>query len=223
MRAIVPLCIGISALLHGAAGPARAQELFACVTTKTGSLRMVASPAECNATRETAVSWNMVGPQGPQGPAGPQGAQGQQGPQGPEGEPGPPGGGFYLYDATGTRIGPMAPSGFVYLASVSAFALVTMGGSVHATESQWVFFDEANCEGKGFVPFARRLLENGSTPRYFVGTAPIVVASFESALVPAMGECIAYLETHEAFPATEITLDDLGLQIPVPAPTFVAP
>lgn len=77
MRAI-SLCFGIGVLLFGA-GAVRAQALFACVTTKTGSIRMVASPASCIATRETPVSWNVVGPQGPPGEQGPAGVDGANG------------------------------------------------------------------------------------------------------------------------------------------------
>lgn len=76
----------------------------ACVTSK-GKIRLLAPGDACDA-KETAVSWNQVGPQGPkgdtgdtgpQGPKGdtgapgPKGDKGAQGAQGPQGIPGPQG------------------------------------------------------------------------------------------------------------------------------------
>jgi hypothetical protein len=54
------------------------------VAGRSGSMRMVASATECT-SKETAVTWNVAGPQGPQG------EQGPPGPEGPQGEPGPAG------------------------------------------------------------------------------------------------------------------------------------
>jgi hypothetical protein len=70
-----------------------------CYDQKTGVLRISGS---CTA-KETAISWNQVGPQGlqgekgqqgdpgPQGPPGEKGEKGDTGPQGPQGETGPQG------------------------------------------------------------------------------------------------------------------------------------
>jgi hypothetical protein len=61
-----------------------------CFDNKTGVLRKVNSPGDCS-SKETAINWNVTGPQGipgPQGPAGPQGPQGSQGDPGPQGPPG---------------------------------------------------------------------------------------------------------------------------------------
>jgi hypothetical protein len=70
-----------------------------------GRLRLLAEGASCD-SRETFISWNVVGPQGPQGipgspgavgpqglqgPSGPVGEMGPAGPQGPQGDPGQPG------------------------------------------------------------------------------------------------------------------------------------
>jgi hypothetical protein len=44
--------------------PADAQEITACASTKNGALRMVVAPADCNPKKETAISWNAVGPPG---------------------------------------------------------------------------------------------------------------------------------------------------------------
>ena len=68
--------------------------LQACANSSNGSLRLVANNATDCRGNETAVSWNVVGPQGapgPQGPAGATGAKGDTGAPGPQGAPGPKG------------------------------------------------------------------------------------------------------------------------------------
>ena len=66
---------------------ADAQQIFACVNSNSGAVRIVAQGAACR-TPESLVTWNVVGPQGPPGPAGPTGAPGPQGPAGPAGAQG---------------------------------------------------------------------------------------------------------------------------------------
>ena len=74
-------------LLAGAAVPALAagalapKTFYACVTTKTGTIKIVPKSAACAAGQHK-ISWNNVGPQGVRGPAGPIGATGAQGPAG---------------------------------------------------------------------------------------------------------------------------------------------
>lgn len=85
--------------------------IYGCVGKGAiGNLRVVDAPSQC--TRfETAVMWNVVGPQGPQGepgpqgPAGPAGATGATGPVGAIGPMGPAG-------AKGD-IGPAGPAGAI--------------------------------------------------------------------------------------------------------------
>ena len=59
---------------------ARAQvtTVLACVSTKDGAMRNVASTTACK-NNETLLQWNV---RGPTGPSGPQGATGPQGPAG---------------------------------------------------------------------------------------------------------------------------------------------
>jgi hypothetical protein len=73
-------------------------EIHACVNPG-GQPRIVGDPGDCR-SRETLLTWHIMGPPGPkgdkgepgpQGPEGPQGPQGEPGPQGPRGEPGPQG------------------------------------------------------------------------------------------------------------------------------------
>ncbi len=61
------LAIVVGLLL--AASSAEAQTINACVKQTSGRVRIVGVPGQCNFT-ETAISWNITGPQGPQGPAG---------------------------------------------------------------------------------------------------------------------------------------------------------
>jgi len=103
----------VTALLVATAGFVAAQsstQIIGCYDNKTGLLRYLQS-GSCTA-KETAISWNQVGPQGPQGekgetgsqgPAGPQGETGVQGPPGPQGEKGEKG-------DTGPQ-GPAGPQG----------------------------------------------------------------------------------------------------------------
>jgi hypothetical protein len=59
----------------------------ACNTNTTGDLRIAPPPKPClteapAVLRETAISWNQIGPQGPKGDTGPQGPKGDTGPAG---------------------------------------------------------------------------------------------------------------------------------------------
>jgi hypothetical protein len=54
---------------------------YACVTNKTGALKVVSATAKC-ATGQHKISWNSLGPRGPVGPRGPQGPRGVAGPAG---------------------------------------------------------------------------------------------------------------------------------------------
>ena len=91
--------------------------LYACFPSDGGRVRIVPSMSDCR-SKETAVSWNVQGPQGdqgpqgetgPQGPVGPQGEtglQGDTGPAGPQGAPGEQG----IAGPQG-EVGPMGPQG----------------------------------------------------------------------------------------------------------------
>jgi hypothetical protein len=50
------------------ASPTLAQVMYGCVKTGTGLLRVVSAPSQCGPS-ETAVAWNVTGPQGPAGVA----------------------------------------------------------------------------------------------------------------------------------------------------------
>lgn len=58
--------------------------IHACVKRSGGAVRIVSATAKCLNT-ETAMAWNVQGPQGVAGPRGAVGAQGPSGPAGPQG------------------------------------------------------------------------------------------------------------------------------------------
>jgi hypothetical protein len=107
------VAVAAAVLLGVTASIADAQTsiIRACVTSKTGSVRIVSATDTCK-QGEVLLTWNQQGPtgsQGPEGPAGPAGATGATGPQGsagPQGATGPQG----PVGATGSQ-GPAGPEG----------------------------------------------------------------------------------------------------------------
>ena len=99
------LLVGLSSFASAHGGDPT--QIHGCYKTG-GNLRVVA-PLESCKPGETALDWNIAGPQGPAGPlgptgpAGPAGPQGVQGPAGPQGPQGPQG-------AEGA-VGPSGPAG----------------------------------------------------------------------------------------------------------------
>src|SRR3954470_7609039 len=91
-----------------AAIPSSAGVITVCYD-KFGSMRLIDTAKTSCSKSETALSWNLAGPQGPAGPtgpAGPAGPKGATGPQGPAGATGPVG----PAGPTGA-IGPAGPQG----------------------------------------------------------------------------------------------------------------
>ena len=151
-------------------GRAETSVIRACADSK-GVLRLLTAGAAC-ASRETLVSWSVVGPQGPQGLPGPAGVQGVQGIAGPQGEPGLQGlqgaqgpagpqgpGGVRVVDATGKLLGPVVGisevccGGFagrplvLFTSDSDAFTLA-VGESVIEDSSGWmVHYTAPNCTG----------------------------------------------------------------------------
>lgn len=76
-------------------------EIHACFKKQNGQLRAVPDADSCNPS-ESAIAWNVQGPQGEPGPVGPQGPMGPVGPVGPQGAIGPQGPptSFYTVSAT---------------------------------------------------------------------------------------------------------------------------
>jgi hypothetical protein len=79
--------------------PPAAGVIFACLSTASGNVRIVAADQPCR-NPETRVQWNIVGEPGPVGPQGPVGPMGPMGPQGMTGATGGVG-----------PVGPVGPAG----------------------------------------------------------------------------------------------------------------
>jgi hypothetical protein len=81
-RPVVLVVVALSALVCGRS--ATAQVISGCVK-KSGALRVLTDPTKSCKKRETAITWNQVGPQGTPGADGTDGAPGTPGDQGPPG------------------------------------------------------------------------------------------------------------------------------------------
>ncbi len=110
------ICAPLAAFAHGDTPFGTAGVIHACREPLTGIIRLITS-GNCLRT-ETAVHWNIAGPQGPQGPEGPQGPAGAMGPQGPEGPQGSQG-----------PEGPQGPQGPPGPAGVGGGITIIGGGS----------------------------------------------------------------------------------------------
>jgi hypothetical protein len=102
-RRVALLVAGIGAALVASAVAVAhggdASKIHACVVKDTRYLRLVMPDDTCK-SNETAIDWNIQGPQGLQG------VQGVQGAQGPQGDPGTPGiSGWDVQEARGYAAG----------------------------------------------------------------------------------------------------------------------
>lgn len=115
-----------AALVGGVAMAATSTTVInACVTTKSGAVRIVADGVKCK-TGETATNWNQTGPQGPQG------IQGEQGPQGIQGEAGPPGSNVMAgYDRVEKSM-TIPPGQLTQVMATCASNKAPVGGGYHA-------------------------------------------------------------------------------------------
>lgn len=97
------MAVALVASLAFAAIPGSDGVIHGCYNTSRGNLRVIDVATDTCTDRETAISWNEVGPKGD---AGPQGETGPAGPSGPKGDVGATG-------ATGPAgpAGPMGPAG----------------------------------------------------------------------------------------------------------------
>jgi hypothetical protein len=145
--AVLALTTGVSVSAHG--------QIHGCVGP-SGTVRIVPTPGACK-SNETALDWNVTGPQGQAGPAGP---QGEQGPQGETGAPGAPGsggtgGGPRVFNANGEDLGPLLGPGTVLLTLPNgrkSYALVDQNVPVDTFFLQ--FYTELNCGGDPYVAWS---------------------------------------------------------------------
>jgi hypothetical protein len=108
MKPLAILSAAIVFSVFASSDAAHADQIYACVSSGNGTLKIVAAGTTC-ARGAAPLVWNTQGPIGSQGPAGPAGSPGPQGPAGPAGPQGPMG----LTGATGAT-GPQGPAGTSY-------------------------------------------------------------------------------------------------------------
>jgi len=82
---LIVVLLGMSGVVYVSAHGGDVTLIHACVNNRNGAVRIISASGSCDATRETALDWNI---QGPKGDTGPQGAQGPAGPMGPQGPAG---------------------------------------------------------------------------------------------------------------------------------------
>ncbi|MBO3738397.1 collagen-like triple helix repeat-containing protein [Actinoplanes flavus] len=115
-RLISAVAVTVSLSLVGASAAsatdtaAGAEEIRACVTKKSGDVRVLRKGGRCKAT-ESALSWERQGPPGARGPQGPAGAKGEAGERGPEGDPGAPGAAASAYVRENELVVPKGQTG----------------------------------------------------------------------------------------------------------------
>jgi hypothetical protein len=83
--------LSLSGVMYVSAHGGDVTLIHACVNTRFGAVRIVSATTTCDASKETALDWDIQGPMGPQGNKGDKGDTGPAGPQGPQGEQGPQG------------------------------------------------------------------------------------------------------------------------------------
>jgi hypothetical protein len=88
------------------------------------------------------------------GPAGPQGLQGLQGPQGPTGPQGPAVKSLMYYDATGSLVGPVNPTGQALYVDDSGLLwnVSAAGGSLSVPSlTLTAYYESTDCSGPAFI------------------------------------------------------------------------
>ena len=204
-----------------ASGASSQENLIHGCITKKGTLKIVSDPANCS-SRETPISWNQAGAAGPEGPQGPT---------------------LWVYDANGTGIGLFARTDgggnlLAHLPSVRVGIWLTWIGGLPVLGQDSMCFQLPGCQGQAYYggtstrsatppPYELRFRIIDGTERYFVGQPQILgsstLTSFQSWVDPG-GDCHEVSgEAHDAMPADEISLGDLGLSFPLPTPLYVAP
>jgi hypothetical protein len=185
---------------------AQTTSIRACVTSKTGAVRILTTPSDTCKTGEVLMTWNQQGPTGPQGPAGATGPQGPAGPSGlagpqgltgatgPAGPQGPAGtGALVVVDSTDKTLGQYIGWGAVSLTiegfRVDAWPILPGGTGQYGLVT--LYYASSDCTGPGFVPgsgygnygYRDGWVHQESGQIYFIDDTPIAlvtVASFKT-------------------------------------------
>lgn len=138
-----------------------------------------------------------------------------------------------MFDALGTEIGWLAQWNAngesrayrVYLDRVEATILLDVGGTlVIESPGGQVFFEGLDCTGQAFVERRYVGRVTGEGGRLFIGRrVPSSDPEYQSRLPGVCANDQVSGQHTDAVPADEITLGDLGLSLPLPAPLYVAP
>ena len=210
MKSKLSLTLGVLAILGiaiSAAAPNASSIISACVNKNSGSLRIA---TKCLKT-ETALKWNQFGEQGLQGlpgekgetgaqglkgetgltgPAGPAGPAGMSGGSGPSGLQGPTGY-FQVYDAAGTKLGPLvmgdAQSRWAVLWNGIPIPYFVTSGKV-ADNSDGYYYINSDCTGDVYFRIGSVLSETDTSTlaadwdltRRFSNSDPLFVTKVES-------------------------------------------
>jgi hypothetical protein len=86
--------LSLSSVMYVSAHGGDVTLIHACVTNRTGAVRIVSATTTCDANKETTLDWGIQGPKGDKGDTG---DVGPMGPQGPEGKTGPASGVLNIY------------------------------------------------------------------------------------------------------------------------------
>jgi hypothetical protein len=125
--------------------------IHACVTNRTGAVRIVSATTTCDANKEIALDWGIQGPKGDKGNTG---DVGPMGPQGPEGKTGPASGVLNIYRIEAVV---SSPSLMVQTTSIECdpgdFAISAGSQAVYGVSVTDSFADSANHNQWWFVTF----------------------------------------------------------------------
>ena len=136
-----------------------ASRIHGCVDNRSGALRIIGATQNCTANRETALDWNIAGPQG---------SQGIQGPEGPSGPAGSPGAGSpRVINGAGTDIGALIAPETVLLTLFDGrkkLAVVTRESVAQADRVE-IHFTSDQCDSTPLMVI---------TPRQLIGSMSAV-------------------------------------------------
>lgn len=218
IRAIAIAAAFLVATLSSAAS---AQVINACVKRRDGTLRLVVDPANCT-FRETAISWNQVGPQGEPGEDGMDGQPGEAGPEGPTGPS------LRLLDFNGVEIGILVSNNagsFIVFGEPSGTEFVVgRDGDVHPVQDlSGLLYEETGCGGTPYVHttsvIGGLLYGHGDDFVALVSGSVPAIRTFLSER-NSSGGCLAVNRMHTSVPLEAI---DLGTLFPAPTPLYIAP
>jgi hypothetical protein len=128
--------------------------IYGCYNSSNVNLRIVSQNTACSGN-ETAINWNVTGPQGPQGPIGPTGATGPQGPAGPQGPQGVPGTTLHVYDGSNQDLGLLVQADNLTFYNTSLQQLFRIQNDSNGNPiiaNLTVYYTGLNCTGNPVVP-----------------------------------------------------------------------